>query len=51
MDTPTSNKTSYSTKNELSEKKIIKSDIKEKFKELLKIHLEGRTFKEEKVKS
>ena len=51
MDTPTPNKTSYSNKNELSEKEIIKLDITEKFKELLKIHLEGRTFKEEKIKS
>ena len=51
MDTPTPNKSSYSSKNELSEKEMIKSDIIEKYKEILKIHLEGRPFKEEKVKS
>ena len=52
MDAPTPIDFSYSNKNnQLSEKEIIKSDLSEKYKEILKIHLEGRTFKEEKVKS
>ena len=52
MDAPTPIDFSYSSKNnQLSEKEIIKSDLTEKYKEILKIHLEGRTFKEEKVKS
>ena len=52
MDAPTPIDFTHSSKNnQLSEKEKIKSDLTEKYKEILKIHLEGRTFKEEKVKS
>ena len=50
MAAPTPKESSYSINN-LSEKEIIKSDLIGKYKEILQIHLEDRTFKEEKVKS